>query len=56
MDILSEITGKAVDQIFEASYDEASEDIKKVNYDIIEMLNLLGFDGEKYYNTIQKYK
>lgn len=59
MQVLSLMTGKPADDIYEAAVEEATQDIRKVdnsNYDnmIIRLLDLAGFNGEEYYKVATK--
>jgi hypothetical protein len=48
MDLLTLITGKAVDEIYDEAVDEASRDIAEANCDVVALLNLAGFYNEAY--------
>jgi len=49
MEILHNMTGKAQDSLYEQAIEEATQDIRKTNYNIVKLLDLAGFDGELYY-------
>ena len=52
IEILSRITGKAADYIFEQAVEQAERDIKEADYNIIKLLNLAGYNGEAYYKVV----
>ena len=49
MEMLRYVTGEAADVIYQDANDEAIADIRKANYDTVELLNMAGFDGPAYY-------
>lgn len=49
MEILSEITGKASDDIYEAAVEKAIIDIRKTNYNVVALLKLVNYNAEAYY-------
>lgn len=54
LEILNLLTGKAQDFIYEEAVEDATQDIKKTDYNIVKLLNLAGFDGEAYYKVTTK--
>jgi hypothetical protein len=48
MDLLTLITGKTVDEIYDEAVDEASRDIAEASCDVVQLLNLAGFYSEAY--------
>ena len=54
-EILVAITGKIADDIYEAAEAEAINDIRETNYNIINLLDLAGFNGKAYYESYKKY-
>jgi hypothetical protein len=55
MEILADIRGKAVDDLWNAAVEEATQDIIKTNYNIVKLLDLAGYDGEAHYEVHTKY-
>lgn len=55
MEILRYVTGEAADEVYQAAQDEAIADIRKANYDTVELLNMAGFDGPAYYKIEKEY-
>lgn len=55
MEVLTLITDKPADSIYESAVEEAQKDIKESNYDIVKLLDMAGYNGEEYYKTVQKY-
>ena len=54
LEMLNQITGKDNGNIYETAINEATQDIRKTNYNIVKLLNLAGFDGEAYYKVTRK--
>jgi hypothetical protein len=54
LEILSHITGKQHDDIYDKSVEEATSDIKKAECNIIKLLDLAGFNGEAYYKIVKE--
>lgn len=48
LEILALITGNSNDDIYYKAVEEATQDIRKTDYDIVAPLNLAGFDGRAY--------
>jgi hypothetical protein len=48
MEMLTYITGKESDSLYEKVVEAARMDIVKANYDTVKLLNLAGFNGEEY--------
>lgn len=55
MEMLRYITDATTDEIYQAANDEAIADIRKANYNIVELLNMAGFDGPAYYKIEKEY-
>ena len=51
LEILNYITGSSYDNIYDQAYNEATQDIITAKGSIVELLDLAGFDGERYYNN-----
>ena len=49
IETLSTITDKHDESVYEEAVNEAIDDMKCVNYDIVKLLNMAGYDGEEYY-------
>ena len=49
LEILRYITDCSYDAVYELAVEEALTDIRKVDGNIVELLNLAGFSGEEYY-------
>ena len=49
IETLSTITDKHDESAYEEAVNEAIDDMKRVNYDIVKLLNMAGYDGEEYY-------
>ena len=56
IELLNWITGSQKgDELFEKAEEEARQDIKAANYDLVKILNMAGFDGEAYYEANKMY-
>ena len=49
IETLSTITDKHDESVYEEAVNEAIYDMYCVNYDIVKLLNMAGYDGEEYY-------
>lgn len=54
MEMLTYITGKDSDSLYEKVVEGATKDIAKANYDTVKLLNLAGFNGEEYMKVFQR--
>ena len=53
LETLSSITDKHDESVYEDAVNEAIDDMNCVNYDIVKLLNMAGYDGEEYYKLIK---
>ena len=49
LETLAAITNSHDESVYEDAVNEAIDDMKCANYDIVKLLNMAGFDGEVYY-------
>ena len=56
IEILTAITGKTAEDIYEQAIEKATQDIEQADNDVIRLLNLAGFDGEVYYKMFTQYQ
>jgi len=56
LEVLHYVTDKPYEDIYEQSIAKALVDIQKANSNIVELLNLAGFNGEAYFKIISKEK
>ena len=49
IETLSTITDEHDESVYEDAVNEANDDMICVNYDIVKLLNMAGYDGEEYY-------
>lgn len=49
LETLATITDEHDESAYEGAVNEADNDIKNANYDIIKMLDMAGYDGKEYY-------
>lgn len=45
---------ESTDNLYTKAVDEATEDVIKANYNIVKLLDLVGFNGELYYESYNK--
>lgn len=49
LETLAVITDSHDESVYEEAVNEAINDMASVNYDIVKLLNMAGYDGEEYY-------